>query len=107
MGFSRSVACPPPMGRRTLLSDAEVSGRLAELPKWQRTGNAIERTWTFKDFREALAFINTVGELAEAADHHPDIHNSWARVTLRLTTHDRGGLTGLDFDLAKKIDALR
>ena len=94
------------MPRRALLTDAEVASRLAEVPAWTRAGQALERTWTFEDFPEALAFINRVGEVAEAADHHPDISNSWNRVTLRLTTHDRGGLTSLDFDLAKKIDSL-
>lgn len=94
------------MARRTLLSDAEIAARLGEIPDWMRIGQAIERTWTFKDFPEALTFINRVGKIAEAADHHPDIHNSWNRVTLRLTTHDRGGLTGLDFDLARRIDGI-
>lgn len=94
------------MARRELLSDAEIAARLAEIPEWTRIGQAIERTWTFKDFPQALAFINRVGKLAEAANHHPDIHNSWNRVTLQLTTHDRGGLTNLDFDLANRIDRI-
>ena len=94
------------MARRKLLSEAEIAARLAEVPKWTRMGSAIARSWEFEDFPEALAFINKVGVLAEAANHHPDISNSWNKVTLSLTTHDRGGLTDLDFDLAKKIDAL-
>ena len=94
------------MPRRSLLTDAQIGARLAEVPNWTRAGPAIERTWVFRDFPEALAFINRVGQLAEAADHHPDIVNTWNRVTLRLSTHDRGGLTSLDFELAKRIDAL-
>jgi len=94
------------MAGRTLLTEAEIAGRLADVPAWTRTGSAIARSWKFEDFKEALAFINRVGALAEAANHHPDISNSWNRVILSLTTHDRGGLTALDFDLAKKIDAL-
>lgn len=94
------------MARRTLLSEEQIRTRLAEVPRWSREGNAITRIWKFKDFPSALAFINRVGALAESMDHHPDIHNSWATVRLTLTTHDRGGLTELDFDLAKKIDAL-
>ena len=94
------------MARRTLLTEAEIAARLAEVSKWTRTGSSISRTWKFEDFLQALAFINQVGELAEAMNHHPDIYNSWNKVTLTLTTHDRGGLTALDFELAKKIDAL-
>jgi 4a-hydroxytetrahydrobiopterin dehydratase len=94
------------MARRKLLTEAEIAPRLAEVPRWTRIGSAITRSWEFEDFAEALAFINKVGALAEAMNHHPDIVNSWNKVTLTLTTHDRGGLTDLDFELAKKIDAL-
>jgi 4a-hydroxytetrahydrobiopterin dehydratase len=94
------------MARRKLLTEGEIRNRLAEVPKWTREGNAIARTWEFEDFPPALAFINQVGALAEAMNHHPDIVNSWNKVTLTLTTHDRGGLTDLDFEIAKRIDAL-
>ena len=94
------------MAQRARLSEEEIRRRLAEIPRWSREGDAITRTWTFKDFPEALAFVNRIGGLAESMDHHPDIYNSWATVRLSLTTHDRGGLTNLDFALAMKIDAL-
>ena len=94
------------MARRKLLSEREIRDRLRAVPQWEREGKTITRTWTFHDFPPALAFINRVGELAEAANHHPDIYNSWATVRLHLTTHDAGGLTDCDFDLARKIDAL-
>jgi len=94
------------MARRALLSETEIAARMAEIPQWKREKNSITRTWKFRDFRAALAFINKVGALAESMNHHPDIYNSWATVRLVLTTHDKGGLTNLDFDLAKKIDAL-
>lgn len=94
------------MPRRKILSESEIAGHMREVPRWTRDGKAISRTWTFDDFPPALAFINRVGELAEAANHHPDIYNSWATVRLRLTTHDAGGLTDRDFDLAKEIDRL-
>ncbi len=94
------------MARRQLLPEEAISRRLLEVPDWKREGNAITRSWTFDDFPPALAFINRVGELAEAANHHPDIYNSWATVRLRLTTHDAGGLTDRDFELAQKIDRL-
>jgi 4a-hydroxytetrahydrobiopterin dehydratase len=94
------------MARRTLLSEEDIASRLAEISLWKREGKSITRTWKFRDFPAALAFINKVGALAESMNHHPDIYNSWATVRLVLTTHDKGGLTNLDFDLAKKIDAL-
>ena len=94
------------MARRSLLSEDEIAARLREIPGWSRQAKTIERTWKFRDFRQALAFINKVGELAEAMNHHPDIANSWATVRLTLTTHDKGGLTNLDFDLAKKVNTL-
>ncbi len=97
---------PDRLARRTLLSGEEIAKRLSEIPNWKRRGKSLVREWTFDDFAPALAFINRVGELAEAANHHPDIYNSWNRVRMTLTTHDRGGLTDLDFDLAKRIDAL-
>ncbi|MGI0149101.1 MAG: 4a-hydroxytetrahydrobiopterin dehydratase [Thermoplasmata archaeon] len=94
------------MVRRTLLSEEEIAARLREIPQWKREGKSITQTWKFREFPEALAFINKVGASAESMNHHPDIYNSWATVRLTLTTHDRGGLTNLDFDLAKQIDAL-
>src|SRR5438093_13397529 len=97
---------PAFVARRALLSDDEVAARLREVPGWSRAGKAIERTWTFGDFSEALAFINKVGALAEAMNHHPDIANSWATVRLTLTTHDKGGLTGVEFDLASQSSSL-
>ena len=94
------------MARRTLLTEAEIGARLGEVPGWSREGKAITRTWNFRDFPEALRFINRIGQLAESMNHHPDIHNSWATVELSVTTHDKGGLTSLDFELAGKINAL-
>ena len=94
------------MVRRKLLSDPEIEARLPKVPRWKREGKAITREWTFDDFPASLAFINRVGTLAEAANHHPDIYNSWNRVRLSLTTHDAGGLTDRDFDLARRIDDL-
>lgn len=94
------------MARRSLLSENDIAVRLREVPGWTREGQSISRIWKFHDFPEALAFINKVGTIAETMDHHPDIANSWATVRLTLTTHDKGGLTNLDFDLAKKINDL-
>ena len=86
------------------LSDSEIAGHLARLPGWERQGNAISRTFSFGDFGGAMAFVNRVAELAEAMDHHPDIDIRYSKVTLTLSTHDAGGLTGRDFALAGKIE---
>ena len=89
-----------------LLSDEEITAAMARLPDWTRAGNSISRTVELKDFQAAILFTGAVAYMAEKAGHHPDILIQWSKVTLTLTTHDRGGLTALDFDLAKKIDAL-
>ncbi len=88
-----------------LLSEEAVADRLKGL-EWTREGDEIVKTVTRKDFVAALAFVNEVGALAEARQHHPDIAISWNKVTLRLSTHSAGGLTELDIDLAGAIDAL-
>ena len=73
------------------------------VPGWENNGKEITRLYQFKDFREALAFVNRVGELAEAADHHPDIDLRYNKVRLTLSTHSAGGLTDKDFALAAQI----
>jgi len=88
------------------IPESEVGQWLERVPSWQRVGNEIERTVTFKNFREALAFVVQVGLLAERMDHHPDIEIRYRQVTLRLSTHSAGGLTEKDFQLAQQIDAL-
>jgi 4a-hydroxytetrahydrobiopterin dehydratase len=89
------------------LSDAEIEQRLTSAAGWQRAGESIEREWTFKDFAAAIAFVNRVAQLAEGANHHPDINlHGWNKVTLTLSTHSEGGLTDADFQLASRIDAL-
>ena len=87
------------------LDDTAITAGLAGLD-WTRDGDAIVKTVQLADFAAALAWVNQVGELAEASNHHPDIAISWNRVTLRLSTHSAGGLTQLDLDLARTIDAL-
>ncbi len=86
-----------------LLSETQIRDRLARLPGWERRGNEIRRTWTFADFESSMAFVNKVAALAQAADHHPDIDIRYSKVTLVLSTHDAGGLTERDFDLAEAI----
>ncbi len=84
------------------LNDAQ----LAALPGWERQGDTIRKTFVCASFPAAIAFVAHVGFLAEAAAHHPDIDVRWRSVTLALTTHDAGGLTERDADLAAQIDAI-
>jgi 4a-hydroxytetrahydrobiopterin dehydratase len=88
-----------------LLSESAIADGLQGLD-WSREGNAIVKTSVHKDFAAALTWVNRVGELAEARNHHPDIAISWNKVTLTLSTHSAGGLTQLDLDLAAEIDGL-
>jgi 4a-hydroxytetrahydrobiopterin dehydratase len=92
-----------------LLSDSEITARLADLSDWNRAGAdepSITATYALADFAAALAFVNAVGAEAEARNHHPDIDIRWNTVTLVLSTHSAGGLTAADFDLAATISAL-
>jgi 4a-hydroxytetrahydrobiopterin dehydratase len=86
-----------------LLSVAEIKARLAGLSGWERHGSEIRKTFAFEGFRQSMAFVNRVADLAEAADHHPDIDVRYSKVTLAFSSHDAGGLTERDFDLAQKI----
>ncbi len=88
------------------ISLQEARARLAQLPGWQIEAGKIAKTFEFKDFRAALRFVNQVGEAAEAAGHHPDIDIRYSRVRLALVTHDAGGLTAKDFDLAARAQSL-
>ncbi len=90
-----------------LLSEEAVARELADVPGWNREGNEIVTTAELKDFRAAMLFAAAVGYLAEQANHHPDVTIQWNRVTLTLSTHSAGGLTSADFDLARRITALR
>jgi 4a-hydroxytetrahydrobiopterin dehydratase len=90
----------------TALPDSEVKSRLSSLPAWQIEGGELVRTFAFKDFRAALGFVNQVAELAEEASHHPDIDIRYNKVRLGLVTHDAGGLTTKDFDLATLVNTL-
>ena len=93
----------PPMPK---MDPAQIATAMAAVPQWKQTGDVISRTFQFKDFPAAMKFANAVAELAEAAWHHPDMDIRWNKVTLALTTHDTGGLTQKDFDLARQFDQL-
>jgi 4a-hydroxytetrahydrobiopterin dehydratase len=88
------------------LSDAEIQAALTQLPDWSELNGAIQRTFQFGDFVQAMRFVNRVAEAAEARQHHPDILIRYNKVTLTLSTHDASGITSKDFDLAGEVDAL-
>jgi len=86
------------------LSAEQAASLLAGLPEWQISAGELVRTYKFEDFLAALAFVNRVAALAEKAGHHPDIDIRYNKVRLALVTHDAGGLTAKDFDLAAQAD---
>ena len=88
------------------LTPEEALSRLVGLAGWKIEGGELVKTFEFSDFVASLSFVNRVGELAEKAGHHPDIDIRYNRVRLALMTHDAGGLTGKDFDLAGQAQKL-
>jgi len=90
----------------SVLSLGEAASHLGDLPNWQIEDGKLIRTLSFKDFVAALSFVNRVGGIAEDAGHHPDIDIRYNEVRLSLVSHDAGGLTMKDFDLAAAIEKL-
>ncbi|MCU0537724.1 MAG: 4a-hydroxytetrahydrobiopterin dehydratase [Hydrococcus sp. Prado102] len=88
---------------QTQLTQVEITERLKKIPDWTIEEGQLKRTYEFKNFVDAIAFVNRLVEPAEAAGHHPDLFISYNRVTVSLTTHDAGGITQKDFDLAQII----
>jgi 4a-hydroxytetrahydrobiopterin dehydratase len=88
------------------LNARQIKEAQASRPRWTRKGSLIQRTYKFKGFPAAIKFVQAVARVAEKAGHHPDIDIRWNEVTLKLTTHDAGGLTEKDFDLAGRFDEL-
>ncbi|MFG2001502.1 4a-hydroxytetrahydrobiopterin dehydratase [Spirillospora sp. NPDC048911] len=88
------------------LDDAAITTHLKELPEWSRAGDEIRRELTAPSFLAGIDLVVEVARAAEDADHHPDIDIRWRTVTFALSTHSAGGLTGKDFDLARRIDRI-
>jgi 4a-hydroxytetrahydrobiopterin dehydratase len=86
------------------LSDTQVESALKSLPGWSRQGGYLEKEFKFKEFLGGIRFVDAVAKIAESEEHHPDIHVVWTAVTLKITTHDEGGLTKWDVALAKAIE---
>lgn len=89
-----------------LIPASELKTFLKQVPVWEHDKKKIERVFEFDDFTDAIDFVNHVAEIAEESEHHPDIEVKFNKVKLVLTTHSKGGLTELDFELAEKIDTL-
>jgi 4a-hydroxytetrahydrobiopterin dehydratase len=88
----------------TKLSDAQVKQALESLDGWEREGNYLTKDYKFSAFMPGIKFVQAVAKIAEKQEHHPDIHIVWTTVTLKITTHDEGGLTKWDVALAQEID---
>ncbi|MGB3491673.1 MAG: 4a-hydroxytetrahydrobiopterin dehydratase [Elainellaceae cyanobacterium] len=88
------------------LSEEAIGQRQAAIPDWTIEGQVLSCTYEFGNFVESVDFVNQIVEPAEALGHHPDLTISYSQVSIDLTTHDAGGLSALDFDLAEQISAL-
>lgn len=94
------------MAKPKVLSDAQIRQALPDLHGWRRSRGALRCDFRFESFKKALQFVNRVADLAEAADHHPDIDIRYSQVKLALSTHDAGGISIKDVSLARQIDGL-
>jgi 4a-hydroxytetrahydrobiopterin dehydratase len=89
-----------------LLEDDDLTSALKKCPEWELEKNAITRTVEFEEFMDAIDFVNDLAEIAEEAQHHPVVTINYTKVSLKLTTHDAGGITDLDIELAQRLDNL-
>lgn len=89
-----------------LIKPDDAKNRLKKVPEWELEKKHIERTFEFDEFSESIDFVNSVAEVSEEEEHHPDIDIRFNKVRLVLSTHSKGGLTELDFNLAERIDTL-
>ena len=89
-----------------LLNAQDIKAWLKKLPEWDHDKKHIERVFEFDDFPQAIEFVNSVADIAEDEDHHPDIDIRYNKVRIALSTHAEGGLTDMDFEVAEKIETL-
>ncbi|RMF66268.1 MAG: 4a-hydroxytetrahydrobiopterin dehydratase [Calditrichaeota bacterium] len=94
------------MSTRKKLSDSEIQARLEKLSGWSLQGGKLHKTFEFASFVEAFGFMAKVALAAEAMNHHPEWFNVYNKVTIDLSTHDLGGVSTWDFELAQKVDSL-
>ncbi len=95
-----------PGGQAKALSDADIARHLATLPGWQREGQELRKTFSFKNYHETIAFVNASAWVSHREDHHPDMSVHYNRCVVAYSTHDAGGITLNDFICAAKLDAL-
>lgn len=89
------------------LTDADIATKLKDLSGWKQAGQSIEREFEFKDFAQALEFVNKVGAVAQQQDHHPDmLLHSWNKVKITASTHSAKGITENDIGLAREVNSL-
>ena len=88
------------------LSEDQINAQLESFPEWAELNGQIQRTYSFEDFNQSIAFVNRIAEYAEQVQHHPDILIRYNKVTLSVSTHDASGITLKDFELATKADGL-
>ena len=86
------------------LSDQQIAQQIENVPEWDELNGEIQRTYQFPDFNASIAFVNKIADYAERVQHHPDILIRYNKVTLTVSTHDAGGITEKDFDLASAAD---
>jgi 4a-hydroxytetrahydrobiopterin dehydratase len=86
------------------LSDLEIRRAMGDLPGWLRKGDAMTKTYSFARFADGIRFVQQIADVADGMDHHPDIDIRYTKVTFSLSSHDAGGITQRDLDLAKKIE---
>ncbi|MDE0614870.1 MAG: 4a-hydroxytetrahydrobiopterin dehydratase [Acidimicrobiia bacterium] len=91
---------------KRLLSDEEITAALADLPGWERQGDKLAATFNFSDFSEAFGFMSRVALISERLFHHPEWSNVWSTVEIAITNHAAGGLTELDLEFARRVNAL-
>lgn len=89
-----------------VLNDSEIHQALGRLPGWHRNGPAIQKIFQFSDFKAAMEFVNKIADAAEKANHHPDIDIRYNKVTLSLVSHDAGGVTSRDIQMAERISQI-
>jgi 4a-hydroxytetrahydrobiopterin dehydratase len=94
------------MGRTPILTDSEIQAALGKLPGWSVQNGKLHRDYAFPDFVHAFGFMATAAIAIEAMNHHPEWSNVWNRVSIDLTTHDSGGITAKDVELAAKLESL-